>query len=273
MRLKPLFTSILILASLLAFSRSNILPNGAKAEGMGNAFVSQFDVFSVYHNEAGLANIDRTSVGFFYGNQYLVKEMSVRAGLATFHTGSGNFAVQYNSFGPPLWSVSNGGIAYGRHLTDKLSAGIELCYFGTKFPEMNRTLATFSFDFGAIYQLNEKTFLGAHISNPYSTPIKTISYTEQIPWRVNFGGHTTFTETFLLSYEACLERNETPSVRVGAQWEAAENFFVRGGLNTGPSRLFAGLGYHSTFFDIEAAFSYRSNLGYTPSVSLVFSFM
>ncbi|MDA3928241.1 MAG: hypothetical protein PF541_04740 [Prolixibacteraceae bacterium] len=258
--------------NLTVLGRSNITPNGSKAEGMGNAFVSQYDVFSVFHNQAGLAKIDRTSISFFYENRFLVPEMSIRAGLLTFHTNSGNFAIQYNSFGPSNWSESNAGISYAKLLSEKLSVGLQLNYFGTRLPEVNKTAITFSFELGAIYQLNDKTFLGAHIANPYAPQINTLLYEESIPWKISLGGHTNFTKEFTLSYEIETIQNYSPTLQIGAQWEAVENFFVRGGFNTGPARFYTGFGYISHFFTIDTAFSYHQYLGYTPSVSLIFSF-
>ena len=271
-RLKYFIFTMLVSLQVVVFGRSNVYPTGSRAAGMGNAFVSQYDVFSVYHNQAGLANLERTSISFFYENQFLVKEMSVRAGLLTFHTGSGNFAVQYNSFGPPEWRESNAGLAYSRYLSKKLSAGLQLSYFGTRLPEVNRSVSTFSFEMGAIYQLTNNTFLGAHLANPYAPAITTTSYSESIPWRFTIGGHTNFTNEFTFAYEIETTRSATPVLQLGAQWEAAENVFLRGGFNTGPARVFAGFGYVSNFFIIDAAFSYHQLLGYTPSVSLIFSF-
>jgi len=198
--------------------------------------------------------------------------MSVRAGVLTFATGSGNFGVQYNSFGPSEWSESNAGITYSRFLSKKLSTGIQLNYFGTRLPETNRTAHTVSFELGAIYQLTEKTFLGAHLANPYAPQLNTELYEESIPWRITLGGHTNFTKQFLLSYEIEATQAYVPTIQIGAQWEAVENLFARGGFNTGPARFFGGFGYVSNFFTVDAAFSYHQYLGYTPSVSLIFSF-
>lgn len=262
----------LLLLSLSAKSRSNVLPTGGAPAGMGNAFVSQYNVFSVFHNQAGLAKIDRTSVSLFYENRFLIKEMSISAGIITFATGSGNFAVQYNTFGLPQWGESNIGLAYSRFLSEKISAGIQLNYFGIKLPEENTTAMSVGFELGAIYQINENSYLGLHIANPYSPPINTISYSEHIPWRLNAGGHTQFTDDFLLSYEIEKIEDYPLNVKMGAQWEAAKGFYIRGGVNSAPVRFFTGFGYQSSFFTFDTAFSYYQYLGYVPSVSLIFSF-
>lgn len=264
--------TLFILFSIAVNARSTIRPTGGKPAGMGNAFVSQYDVFSVYHNQAGLANIDRTSISFFYENQFLVPELSLRSGLITFPAASGAFAVQYHAFGPAQWSESNASVAYSRFLSKKLSAGLQLNYYGSRLPEIAKTISTVSFELGAIYQITDNTYLGAHIANPYSPPMKTMVYEESIPWRFSLGGHTNFTETFTLSYEVEAIKSYLPTLQIGAQWEAVPDFFIRAGYNAVPSQVHAGFGYSSRFFTIDTAFNYHQYLGVTPSVSLIFSF-
>lgn len=273
MKLLPYIVIVLLfLVHLNAYSRSNVVSTGSKPAGMGNAFVSQYDVFSVFHNQAGLAKIDRTSISMFYENRFMVKQLSTRAGIIAFATESGNFALQFNAFGPAQWGETNIGIAYSRFITEKISAGLQLNYFGVKLPEENATAISASFELGAIYQLSEKSFLGIHVANPYSPAINTLAYNEKIPWRINFGGHTQFTSDFQLSYE--IEKIEIYplNVKTGVQWQAVNDFYIRGGVNTSPVRFYTGFGYQSRFFIFDAAIGYHQYLGAIPSVSLIFSF-
>lgn len=261
-----------MLISLTGFSRSDVYPTGGKPTGMGNAFVSQYNEFSVFHNQAGLAEFDKTSVSIFYENRYLIPQMSMRAIMLTLPTSGGNFAFQFNSFGPSEWAESNIGIAYSRFLTKKLSAGVQLNYFGSKLPEVNNTAMSASFEVGAIYHITEKTFWGIHLANPVSPAINTTMYRSEIPWRFTLGGHTRFTNDFILSYE--IEKIEThqPFLKMGVEWQATQGVFLRGGVNTSPVKFFAGFGYHTQFMKLDAAFSYHNYLGYVPSISLIFSF-
>jgi len=262
----------LIFASFTGFTRSYVVPTGSRPAGMGNAFVSQHNEFSVFQNQAGLAAFDKTSVSFFFENKFFVNQMSVRAGVLTFPTTRGNFAIQYNSFGPPAYRESNAGIAYSTFLSEKLSAGLQLNYFGTRLPEDNVTAMSVGFEVGAIYQLSERTFMGVHLANPYSSQVNTTMYSDVIPWRVKIGGHTQFTDDFVFSYETEMMEGYLPFLKVGAQWEAAEGFFIRGGVNTAPVRFYTGFGYETKFFTFDTSFSYHQYLGYVPSVSLIFSF-
>jgi hypothetical protein len=263
---------VLLFSAKTGYSLSNTSPTSSKASGMGNAFVSQYDESSIFYNQAGLANIKKTSIAFYYENRFLVKELSARSGLIAFTTGSGNFAIHYNTTGPSQWSESIAGISYSRYLSKKLSTGLKFNYFGIRLPEENTTVATVSFELGAIYQLNNKTFFGVHIANPYAPAITTLNYSVQIPWDLTVGGHTNFSENFTLSYEIEKIESQSSILKVGVQWEATKNVFVRGGLNTNPSQFFTGFGYKTQFLSIDTAFSYHQYLGYSPSVALKFSF-
>jgi hypothetical protein len=260
---------------LSAYSRSNVFPSGSKPAAMGSAFISQYNPFAVYHNQAGLAGMEKTSVSIFYESRFFspnvsLSHMASRAIVATFPTGPGTFAVQYNSFGPPQWAESNVGISYGMFLSDKLSAGIQLNYFTTRLPEENAWAMTAGFEAGFIYQLTERTFAGLHVANPYTPEINTLSYRETIPWRIRAGGHTRFNEDFLFSYEIEKMEGYRSMLKFGGEWKAANNFFLRGGLNTSPARVFAGFGYEANFVTIDLSFSNHYILGYVPSASVIF---
>jgi hypothetical protein len=213
----------------------------------------------------------------FYENRYLVPQMSIRAGVVAFPTSAGNFAVQYNSFGPPQWAESNAGLAYSRFLNNKLSAGLQLNYFGTRLPELNSTAMSVGFEAGIIYQLTDRTFWGAHIANPFSPAINTTMYRDKILWRIKAGGHTQFTDDFILSYEFEKMEQRLALVKFGAEWEPAGGFFLRGGVSTSfvsaaHVKYYTGFGFQTSFFTFDTSFSYHYYLGYVPSVSLIYSF-
>lgn len=261
-----------LIAVISVNAHSNVFPTGARPAGMGNAFISQFNEFSMYHNQAGLAKVKHKSISLFFENRFMIKQMSERAGIFTLPTSHGNFAFQFNSFGQPAWAESNAGIAYALDLSKKLSGGVQLNYFGVRLPEANRTAMTASFEIGAIYQINEKTFFGIHLANPYAPSINTVVYTENIPWRFRIGGHTKFSNDFMISYEAEKMEQFRTVCKLGAQWEVANRFFIRGGINTSPSRFFTGFGYETNKLSFDFAFSYHQYLGYIPALSIIYSF-
>lgn len=262
---------------LQCYPRSNVFPDGSKPAGMANAFVSQYHVFSVFQNQAGLAALKQSSISVFYENRYLIPQLSNKAAVMVFATQNGNFSLQLNSFGPLQWAESNIGLAYSRFLNERLSLGIQLNYFGTRLAETNILLMSAGFETGAIYRLNDNTFIGLHIANPYTPPINTTVFKDQIPWRIKIGGHTNFANDFIFSYEIEKQKGLNAILKLGAEWEAANNFFLRSGMSTAysnslPMRFYAGLGFEIGLITFDTSFAYHNVLGYVPSVSLIFSF-
>jgi hypothetical protein len=269
---KKALTLLFIIITLNSFSRSIVVPTGGKPAGMGNAFVSQSDAFSVYHNPAGLARFNQLSVALFYENKYFVENMSVKSIVATMPTQSaGTFSLQFNSFGAPQWAESNIGASYALSLSKTLAAGVQLHYYGRRIPEANILVINAGFDVGAIYQISDKTSVGANISNLFTPEIRNSSYTEYIPWRIRGGGHTNFAPDFTLSYEVDKIETLSPSLKIGGEWEAYDGIFFRAGFNTAPSRVFAGFGYLGNHIQFDIAFSYHHYLGYVPSSSIIIS--
>jgi len=275
-RLKSLLkTALLFLmawfASISTMASSNIFPSGSRPLGMGNAFISQFDISATYHNQAGLAKIDSFSLSIFFENRFLLKEMSHRGILVGIPTKSANFAFHYSAFGPAKWMESAISVACSKQLLSKLSAGIQINYYGMKLPEENTTVSSCGVELGFIYQLSSKTYAGLHLANPFSIPLKTYSYNQKIPYRFRLGCHTLLSENFIISVEA--EKIETikPILKLGMEWEAIRNLWFRGGFNSGQTKLFAGLGFHYLFFNTDFAFSYHQFLGFTPSLTITFN--
>jgi hypothetical protein len=267
-------TTLLLLVGFISISviaRSNVFPSGGRPAGMGNAFISRFDLSAAYHNQAGLSKIESPSLSLFYENKFLVKEMSFRGVLLGLPTKTANFAIHYSAFGPAKWTESIISVACSKQLSTKLAAGIQLNYFGMKLPEENATESSYGVEMGIIWQPTSKIFVGIHLANPFSVPIVTYSYNEKIPYRIRAGSHTFLSENFIISIEAEKTENVSTIFKLGVEWEAIPTLYFRGGYNSGSTKLFAGLGYQYRFLKTDLAFSYHQYLGFTPSISINFN--
>jgi len=139
-------------------------------------------------------------------------------------------------------------------------------------PEENLTASTVGAEIGAIYQINSKTYFGIHLANPFSLPIKTFSFNEKIPYRFRVGCHTNLTENVLISVEAEKIKKFTPIAKFGIEWEAIKSLLFRVGFNSGPEKLFAGLGFQAgNFFKTDLAIRYHQYLGCTPAITITFN--
>jgi hypothetical protein len=268
-------TILLLIAGFVYFSAlafSDVYSTGSHPMGIGNAYISQYDISAVYHNQAGIAKIDSFSISLFYENRYLLKDMSMRGILIGIPTKTANFAIHYSSFGPAKWMESTLSVACSKQLSSKLSAGIQINYFGMKLPEDNSTASSCGAELGLIYQLAPNFFAGFHLANPFSIPIKTYSYNEKIPYRLRVGCHTNISDDFLISAEAEKSGDVKPIFKLGMEWQAIHNLYFRVGFNSGSTKLFSGIGFRYRSFKTDLAFSYHQYLGFTPSFSIQFLF-
>jgi hypothetical protein len=259
---------VFCLSALTAHARTNANAVGARAAAMCNSVVSQYDTWSTMHNPAGLAAARNYEAGIYYENRFFVPELSLRAITITAPTQRGNFTGTLSIFGPNAWHETDASLGYSLKLSEKLSAGTQLNYYAMKLPEQNQSIFTLSASVGAIFRASERTSIGLSIANPYTPPLNTASTSQKIPWRVLLGGSTNFAKPFQLAYEVEKTAGEPLLFKTGAEWEAAENFFFRFGLNS-RSRFACGFGYRMKYLKTDVAFSYHPYLGYTPSVSLI----
>ena len=63
---------ILLLLSAAVSATQNYFFTGGREAGMAYAFLTLGGTWSVYHNPAGMARQNQTSLGFSYNNQYLL---------------------------------------------------------------------------------------------------------------------------------------------------------------------------------------------------------
>ena len=64
----------------IAIAGGEFLPVGARSAGLAHASVTLGDVWSVFHNPAGIASLSKLSAGVYYENRFGVPEMGLRAG-------------------------------------------------------------------------------------------------------------------------------------------------------------------------------------------------
>jgi len=267
-RIKKLLLLPALFISFSVLARSNVNPTGGRPAGMGNAFISQYDLDAALHNQAGLAQLSTISFAVLFENRFLLKELSSKGIIVGIPTKSGVFSTSMHAFGPAKWMETNFSVAYSMQLTPKLSGGVQLNYFGMKLPEENQSLSSAGAELGFIYQLSPTLFAGAHLANPVSIPFQTSSYLDKIPWRFRLGGHSLITEDITLSVEAEKTENQNIVLKAGMEWKVVERFYLRGGYNSGATKLFTGIGFYYRFITADIAFGYHQTLGVTPSVSI-----
>ncbi len=265
---KPALTIILFI-----FGFSNLFaienhPVGARSLALSHAFISISDVWSTFHNQAGIAEIDEFSAGVFYESKFMVDELSLAAGSIILPVDAGTFGFSFYQFGQGSFKENKIGLTFAKQLSEKFSAAIQLDYFSQRLPENSNTFGFATFEAGIIYSPNNKLFLGAHVFNPISNGIETAEGKQKSPTIFRVGGHYQFDEMILVTVETQKDLENPFILKTGIEFSPVKNFALRFGVSGKPVNYTAGIGYTFGKVTTDIGFSYHGNLGVSPSVSI-----
>lgn len=270
---EPMKKSILVgllALPLLLFGGNENLPVGARSVGIGHASVNLQDIWAAHHNQAGLATLEAIGGGIYYESRFMMRELSLKGGVAAVPFEFGTFGVSVTSFGYELYSESKFGLAYAMKLSDKLRMGVQLNYHRMQIAEGYGNAGFLTGEIGLQADVTDELSIGAHIYNPTLTE-QTEYNNEKIPTTIRLGAQYQFNENFFIAVEGMQNIYDRPSMRVGLEYHLIEQLYLRGGISTTPTLASFGFGLKLKKFFIDVASSYHSSLGFSPQVSLSYN--
>jgi len=244
---------------------------GGRSASMGLSSAAVSDFWSVNNNQAGMAFYDKTAVGFYYENRFLIKEMASQTGAFTFKTKYGMFGTTVSYSGDANYNTTKAGLAYAMKLGNRFAAGIQLDYIGTAMGDEYGKRSNFTFDAGVLIKLTEELTFGVHTFNPVHVKIAEYN-NERIPVTLNAGFGYTFSDKLLLTAEAFKNSEFPMEFRTGAEYKLNKLAYARIGVSTNPARYTFGFGFEMKKLAFDLSSTYHTELGYSPQVSLQFAF-
>jgi len=272
MKLLPrLFFGALMFLTSVVHSQE-IFSSGARNQAMAGASAGLSGCWSVYGNQAGLAQISHTEIAGSFQNRFLINELSTRTGLVIFRVQSSVFAVSVSQFGKNPFHQEKFGLSYAQQIFSKLNFGIQFNYYLLFLPEDNRNAGTAALELGTQYLVTNRLVLGLHLMNPYQTGIRMVTGTYFYSSLINLGMNLHFSDEFNISSEIENDWRNHFKVRTGMEYCIFDQFFLRAGFSGKPYQLSGGMGYQSKKISIDLAVAYHEYLGSTPSVSFQYHF-
>ncbi len=262
-----LFVICLSVAKLSAVENQTA---GARAISLSDAFVTFYDSWSSFHNQAGLAKQESINAGMFFESRFMIDELSLAAGNVILPTNSGVFAINFSQFGSGTYKETKFGVAFSKQLSEKLSVGIQLDYLMRLMPENEKAKGFPTFEGGVIYQALENFSVGAHVFNPIQGGIEGLNGKIKSPVIVRTGGNYSITESVLVCTEIEKSTGNKPIYKAGIEFLPVEDMAIRFGVSTKPFAYTAGIGYRFGKLTTDIGFHYHGNLGLTPAISLQF---
>jgi len=265
---KPALTFILFIFGLSNLFAIENHPVGARSLALSHAFISVSDVWSTFHNQAGLTGINGSSAAVFYESKFMVDELSLAAGSIIFPVNAGTFGFSFYQFGKGSFKENKIGLTFAKQLSEQFSAAIQLDYFSQRLPENTRAFGFATFEAGIIYSPNKKLFLGAHVFNPISNGMESAEGKQKSPTIFRVGGHYQFDNMIMVTVETQKDLVNPFILKTGIEFSPVQNLVLRFGVSGKPVNYNAGIGYSFGKLTTDIGFSYHGNLGITPSVSI-----
>jgi hypothetical protein len=265
-----LFPVFQFLASAPANANENY-PIGSRAAAMGNASVATSDLWSVHHNQAGLAFLNSLQVGVHHENRFMVPEFGLQALALAVPARPGTIGLSYTYFGFSRYNESKLGLAFGRRFGEKLAAGVQVNYLHTYIAGDYGTAGNITVEGGFIAQPADGFYIGVHVYNPSRTSVKTY-YNDPIPVIFKFGVAGHFDQKIIAVAEVEKEPDYSPVFKAGIEVGVHGPLFLRTGIKSDPVQASFGIGYIFGSLFADLAFTNHQQLGLTPHFSLGYIF-
>ncbi len=269
---KLLLLISLILTASNIFAYDIIHPIGGRAAAMGGSSVASQGLWAMQNNPAGMANLDKISLGLYYENRWMLPETAYKCGAFALPTKFGTLGVSFNQFGSSKYNENKFGLAYAKDFGRYLQIGLQLDYLLLKIGNDYGKFNAVTFELGIQSHVTDKLTLGTYIFNPVNFSFEQTLNHEKIPIVMRFGMAYQFTKDFICQceIEKNTERNGV-SLRGGLEYEAVKNLYIRAGVHTNPGILSFGLGYAIRFAQVNVAAQLHNEFGASIQIGMIFS--
>lgn len=267
-----LFLITLIISTSTLFAYDIIHPIGGRAAAMGGSSVASQGLWAMQNNPAGMANLEKISLGLYYENRWMLPETAYKCGAFALPTKFGTLGLSFNQFGSSKYNENKFGLAYAKDFGRYLQIGLQLDYLLLKIGNDYGTFSAVTFELGIQSHVTDKLTLGTYIFNPINFSFEQTLNHEKLPIVFRFGMAYQFTKDFAGQCE--IEKNterEGVSLRGGLEYEAVKNLYIRAGVQTNPGILSFGLGYGIRFAQINVAAQLHNELGASVQIGMIFS--
>lgn len=266
-----LITILLVCLPILGYAGGENNPPGARSGGMANAGLNFTDIWSIYHNQAGLGYIEGPTAAVFYENKFLISNFAYAGFAGALPLGNGTIGVSYTNFGYSAYKESSIGLAYGMKLSEKFAVGVRLNYHSIRIDaDGYGNKGALTADVGFRLQVSERVSLAAHLANPTRTKLNDFD-DERIPTIIRFGAGYEISDDLLATAEVEKDIDMNPIFRAGIEYQPADILFLRVGASSNPGLFAFGFGLNFDAFKVDLSTTYHSVLGYSPQIALTYA--
>ncbi|NWG27936.1 MAG: hypothetical protein HXY48_05300 [Ignavibacteriaceae bacterium] len=244
---------------------------GARQISMANSDVAlASDVFSIFNNPAGLAQLNWREVGIYYSPApFGLSELS--NGYVAYNEpfNFGSLSIGGMTYGFDLYRESKVVLGYSYNYENILFAGLTINYHSYSIQNYGSTSAIYFNAGGLVYILDELRW-GFFVNNLNRASVADID--DQIPMVIVTGLSCDIMQNFSLNFSLEKDIRFNPSIQFGIEYDIIEYLSLRAGTSNEPSRFTAGVGINYSLFSLDYAFFTHQDLGLTHQAGIILSF-
>jgi hypothetical protein len=269
-KVAPFFILFLTFFMLHGFSQN--YPSGACASGMGNSSVVVPNIWSTYHNQAGLDYLEQITFGAYFENWFGLSELGLKTAALAVPTKTGTFGLDFSYFGYDKFNEMKMGLAYSKKFADIIAVGIQLDYFNIHQGDIYGNVGIPVAEIGILSEPIDKLFIGAHVFNPWRAQVDDYQ-NEKMPTVFRIGMGYKFTDKVLMTIETEKDLEiSKPIFKSGIEYNFISSLYLRGGISTNPVTTAFGIGYKLKGVSLDLAFKHHQILGYNVGISMYYTF-
>lgn len=242
---------------------------GAKSIALANADAAlSNDVFSLFTNPSGLAQMNWTEGGIFYSpSPFGIKELSNAFFAASMPTEYGSFGLGVTTYGFELYKENKFVFAYANRYAKNFFYGVSLSLNHLSIKNYGEDNAL-AFSVGALYYVSPGfrfAFTAENLNKATWGKEKN-----QIPTVYRSGISYDVLQNVSLNFSLESEVGFNPSIQCGINYDLNEYFSLQSGFANEPTKYCAGFGIHYSQFEIDYAIFTHQELGLTHQFSVLF---
>lgn len=260
----------IFLTNVISFgiSQSIYAPIGSRAIGLGDASVTLSGFWSGFHNTAGISESKQVEAGASYENRFGMEGFNFMAAGVSSPIYSGNIFLGAFRFGDDLYNEHKVSLGYGTQIGIIQLGGrvnylqYQILDFGTK--------STYSIDFGGIATLTPQLVVGAQALNISQSSISDENE-QMVPTLLKVGLSYRPKDYFMLNTEIEKDLQTKSIIKIGAEYNFLEKFYLRTGIQSAGFQTFYGLGFKYLSLHWDYALSNHPHLGMSHSLSMQYA--
>lgn len=244
---------------------------GARQISLANSDVALAnDVFALFNNPAGLAQLNWKEVGIYYSPAPFGLTELANGYVAYQQPFSfGSLGIGGMTYGYDLYREAKIILGYSYNYENIFFLGAAANYHSYSIQNYGST-GVFYFNLGALVYILDNLRWGFSTSNVNRATVA--DQDDQIPVVLSTGFSFDILNNFSLNFALDKDIRYDPSISFGIDYDLIEYLSLRLGGSNNPSRFTGGVGINYSIVNLDYAFFTHPDLGFTHQVGIILSF-